>query len=69
MKSNLVVALFVSPAFSQSFIKSQLRKLDGSNVEAFDMPANVGDYASNLSPEMVAQAHEKAAEVLPGAAH
>ena len=33
------------------------------------MPANVGDYASSLSPEMVAQAHEKAGEVLPGAAH
>jgi hypothetical protein len=54
MKSNLVVALFVSPVFSKSFIKSKLRKLDGSNIEAFDMPANVGDYASNLSPEMVA---------------
>ena len=54
MKSNLVVALFVSPVFSKSFIKSKLRKLDGSNIEAFDMPANVGDYASSLSPEMVA---------------
>jgi hypothetical protein len=69
MKSNLVVALFISPAFSKSFIMSKLRKLDGSNVEAWDMPANVGDYASNLSPEMVAQAHEKAAGVLPGEAH
>jgi hypothetical protein len=30
------------------------------NVAAFDMPANVGDYASNLSPDMVAQAHQQA---------
>ena len=39
------------------------------NVEAFDMPANIGDYASNLSPEMVAQAHEQAAQYLPAEAH
>ena len=39
------------------------------NVEAWEMPANVGDYASNLSPEMVAQAHEQAAQYLPAEAH
>jgi len=34
-------------------------------VGAFD----VGGLASNLSPDMVAQAHEQAAAVLPAAAH
>jgi hypothetical protein len=39
------------------------------NIEAWEMPANVNDYASNLSPEMVAQAHEQASQYLPATAH
>lgn len=42
---------------------------NGSAVEAFEMPSQVNDYAQNLSPEMVAQAHQQAANYLPAEAH
>ena len=48
------------PAEAHQAINGQLPEnlRMNENVEAWEMPANVGDYASNLSPEMVAQAHE-----------
>ena len=48
------------PAEAHQALNSQLPenlRMD-ENVEAWEMPANVNDYASNISPEMVAQAHE-----------
>lgn len=39
------------------------------NVGAFDKPSNLGDMASNMSPDIVAQAHEQAANYLPSEAH
>jgi hypothetical protein len=39
------------------------------NVEAFEMPSNLNDYTQHLTPEMVAQGHEQAAQYIPSAAH
>lgn len=66
---KFVITLLVSPALSKSFVEDKLRNLQGSEVKAFDMPGNVGDLASNLPPDMVAQTHEQAANYLPAEAH